>query len=275
MNQRFKQFIKEGERPLFIPFITAGDPTPEGTVEIALLLQEAGANAIELGIPYSDPLADGPVIQRASKRALAHGMSLKKAMALVPEMRKRGLEIPVVIFTYYNLLLQLGEDQFYSLAQENEIDGLLVPDLPFEESDHLLEAGKNHDLPLISLVAPTTSKKRLQQIASQAQGFLYCVSSLGVTGVREGEFKPVVYDFLSSVRQFSQVPIAVGFGISNAEQIKSLGNYCDGVIVGSAIVGEIEKRQKELIDPIHKSKALDELRSFLFDLLGRSINTRV
>lgn len=275
MNQRFKTFIEEGERPLFIPFITAGDPSPAATIEIALLLQEVGANAIELGIPYSDPLADGPVIQRASKRGLEQGMSLKKAIELVSEMRKKGLEIPVVIFTYYNLLLQLGKDQFYALAAEHEVDGLLVPDLPYEESSELCEAGEKHKVPLISLVAPTTSESRLQKIASEAQGFLYCVSSLGVTGVRKGEFKPEVYSFLSNVSQYSRVPVAVGFGVSNAEQIENLGSYCDGVIVGSAIVGEIEKRSSRLIETNKRQEALHELREFLLHLLGRSMNTSV
>lgn len=273
MNRRFGKHIEEGSKPLFIPFITAGDPAPEVTIDLAVLLQEAGANAIELGIPYSDPLADGPVIQRASNRALKQGMTLKKAMELVPAMRKRGVQIPIVVFTYYNLLLQLGIDQYFALARENEIDGLLVPDLPFEESNELREKAKSENMPLISLVAPTTSSDRLKKIASAAQGFVYCVSSLGVTGVREGEFKQEVYDFLKEVKRFSSVPIAVGFGISSAEQIEQFRNYCDGVIIGSAIVREIEKYHDALLDPEKKLQALGQLKDFLSSLTGRKLTT--
>lgn len=273
MNHRFKEHIEEGMRPLFIPFITAGDPTPEATVDLAVLLQEAGANAIELGIPYSDPLADGPVIQRASKRALKQGMTLKKAISLVPEMRKKGVQIPIIIFTYYNVLLQLGEDQFFARARENGIDGLLVPDLPFEESGGLREAAQSENLPLISLVAPTTSERRLREIVSHAQGFVYCVSSLGVTGVREGEFRKDVYDFLANVKRLSPVPVAVGFGISNVQQIERLKEYCDGVIVGSALVREIEKHHDELADPLRKAEGLAQLKDFLLSLTGQNMTT--
>lgn len=273
MNHRFMKYIEDGERPLFIPFITAGDPTPEATVDLAVLLQEAGANAIELGIAYSDPLADGPVIQRASQRALKNGMTLDRAMSLVPEMRKRGVKIPIIIFTYYNVLLQLGEDQFFAKARKNEIDGLLVPDLPFEESGDLREAAQSANLPLISLVAPTTSKRRLREIVTHSQGFVYCVSSLGVTGVREGEFSKEVYDFLADVKRLSPVPVAVGFGISNVRQIEHLKAYCDGVIVGSAIVRQIEKHKDALSDPSKKTEALVQLKDFLLSLTGQSMTT--
>ncbi|HET7521920.1 MAG TPA: tryptophan synthase subunit alpha [Bacillales bacterium] len=271
MNNRFKKHIEAASKPLFIPFITAGDPAPETTVDLAVLLQETGANAIELGIPYSDPLADGPVIQRASNRALSTGMTLNKAMELVPEMRKRGVEIPVVIFTYYNLLLQLGKDRFFALAREYDIDGLLVPDLPFEESGELREQCLAEDIPLISLAAPTTSPDRLKEITAHAQGFLYCVSSLGVTGVRKGEFKKEVYDFLSRAVQLSPVPVAVGFGISSAEQVQRLKNYCDGVIIGSAIVKQIETHAEALLDPERKQEALGQLRNFLVSLFDRTL----
>lgn len=255
---------------MFIPFITAGDPDPAATVDVAVVLQEAGANAIELGIPYSDPLADGPVIQRASDRALKRGMTLEKAMILVPAMREKGVQIPVVIFTYYNLLLQLGVDRFFTLVRENDIDGLLVPDLPFEESGDLRLRCRAEDIPLISLVAPTTSDDRLSRIACHAQGFLYCVSSLGVTGTRKGDFKPEVYEFLSRVKDRSPAPVAVGFGISSARQVERLQAYCDGVIVGSAIVKEIEKHGDALLDPQNKQKALDRLREFLLSLFDRT-----
>ncbi|HET7616287.1 MAG TPA: tryptophan synthase subunit alpha [Bacillales bacterium] len=271
MNKRFQQSIENGKRPLFIPFITAGDPSGEATVDIAVTLQEAGANAIEIGIPYSDPLADGKVIQAASGRALDGGMTLKKAMELVPEMRKKGVEIPIIVFTYYNLLLQLGEDQFFQLAEDCGVDGLLVPDLPFEESEDLFMTAKSFNLPLISLVAPTTSSERLKKIVSNAAGFVYCVSSLGVTGVREGEFKPEVYEFLAEVKKYSRVPVAVGFGISSAGQIEKLRNHCDGVIVGSAIVREISNLENELRNRDSRSQALERLKEYLLSLTGRTM----
>jgi tryptophan synthase alpha chain len=273
MNNRFEQYVDSAEDGLFIPFITAGDPSPEVTVDLALLLEECGANAIELGIPYSDPLADGPVIQKASARALKGGMTLEKAIRLTSEMRKRGLKIPVIIFTYYNLLLQLGKDQFFTLANNHDVDGLLVPDLPFEESEELRQRCEAENLPLISLVAPTTSQTRLEQIAGTAKGFVYCVSSLGVTGVRDGDFSREVYDFLHRVKEKSSVPVAVGFGISNADQIDKLKNHCDGVIIGSAIVRQIEKHHEELLETSQKNKALEDIRRFLNTLIPSKATT--
>lgn len=273
MNPRFEQHIDNGSDRLFIPFITAGDPSAQATVELAVSLQEAGANAIELGIPYSDPLADGPVIQRASIRALQQGMTLEKAIELVSEMRGQGLEIPVIIFTYYNLLLQLSEDRFFTLAHEHEVDGLLVPDLPFEESEELMARCDGEHMPLIPLVTPTTSFRRLEEITARARGFVYCVSSRGVTGVRKGEFKTEVYDFLDQVKQLSSVPTAVGFGISDREQIKNLQPHCNGVIIGSAIVAEVEKNAKEWLDPDKRPQAKTALKSFVLSLTGQRISS--
>ncbi|TKD69840.1 tryptophan synthase subunit alpha [Pseudalkalibacillus hwajinpoensis] len=266
MNKRFEKHV-DGRSDLFIPFIVAGDPTEEATIKLALMLQEEGANAIELGIPYSDPLADGPVIQRASIRALEHGMSLEKAMNIVPKMRERGLEIPVIVFTYYNLLLQLGEERFFALVRENNIDGLLVPDLPFEESEEWRESCKMNDTALISLVAPTTSDKRLTAIAKEATGFLYCVSSLGVTGTRT-DFHSSVFEFIDRVKSLSPIPVAVGFGVSAPEQVAKLKEYCDGVIVGSAIVRQIEAQVDGLTNEETQVEAIDHIRSYIRDLIS-------
>lgn len=273
MNPRFEQHIENGSKPLFIPFITAGDPSAESTIELAQVLQEAGANAIELGIPYSDPLADGPVIQRASTRALKQGMTLEKAIGLVSAIRNKGVEIPVIIFTYYNLLLQLGKERFFTLAREHGVDGLLVPDLPFEESEELADHCDSERMPLIPLVTPTTSTERLKKITGRARGFVYCVSSRGVTGVRQGEFKSEVYDFLDHVKRLSSVPTAVGFGISNAKQIKSLQPHCDGVIIGSAIVAEVEKHYNEWLGPEQRPAALAKLKQFLLSLTGQGVSS--
>lgn len=269
MSNRFSRYVNR-ERELFIPFITAGDPSSEVTIELALHLQKAGASAIELGIPYSDPLADGPVIQSAANRALKAGMSLEKAIMIVADMRKKGLKIPVIIFTYYNLLLQLGRENFFALMNENDVDGLLVPDLPFEESAELRHQCESEQITYISLVAPTTSDERLRTIATNAKGFLYCVSSLGVTGERQA-FHPSVYAFLDKVNRFSSVPVVVGFGISKREQIEELKSHCNGVVIGSAIVKQIGSRAAHLLDSELQQSAIDDIYQYVLSLFGREL----
>lgn len=264
MNTTFTNRLPKAEK-LFIPFIVAGDPHPDVTVEIALTLQESGASIIELGIPYSDPLADGPTIQRASGRALKNGVTLENSMNLVSVMRKKGLKIPVIIFTYYNPVLQLGEENFFALARQNGIDGLLVPDLPFEESEDLRRKCENEGLKFISLVAPTSSS-RIEKIASNAQGFLYCVSSLGVTGVRNS-LNNEVYSFLQEVKRYSNIPVAVGFGISNSSQVEALKDHCDGVIMGSALIQKIEEYLPELVNEETRATALSHFKNFVDDVL--------
>lgn len=266
---RMSQYVNKNKDMMFIPFITAGDPSEEATVDLAFMLQSVGANALELGIPYSDPLADGPVIQMASKRALSKGMTLLKALQLVKKIRLSGVKIPIIIFTYCNLLLQLGQEDFFREAKENGIDGLLVPDLPFEESRDLAGRCSEHGISLISLVAPTTSEKRLAAIGASAQGFLYCVSSLGVTGVRK-TFHPDVFPFLERVRAACELPIAVGFGISSSGQVDELRGHADGFIVGSAIVSQVEKRADRLKKSDTRAAAVEEIRGQLCDtLLGK------
>lgn len=266
---RLSEYVNKKQGMMFIPFITAGDPNEATTIELAYLLQSLGASALELGIPFSDPLADGPVIQKASKRALKNGMNLQKALQLAKKIRQRGVNIPIIIFTYYNLLLQLGEETFIREAKAGDVDGLLVPDLPFEESRELSEKCRENGLALISLVAPTTSDKRLQAIGGAAQGFLYCVSSLGVTGVRS-HFHPDVFSFLARVRKACDSPIAVGFGISSSAQVEELKGRADGFIVGSAIVGQVEKHAKRLERPDERAQALDDIREHLERTLLRN-----
>ncbi|WP_404802050.1 tryptophan synthase subunit alpha [Bacillus tianshenii] len=259
----YKERLPKHEK-LFIPFIMAGDPTPELTIKLALLLEEAGASVLELGVPYSDPLADGPVIQRASKRALEQKMSIRKAMGLAGEMRKRGLKIPIILFTYYNPVLQLGEESFFALAKENQIDGLLIPDIPFEESVSIRQSCKDNGLTFISLVTPT-SKKRVEAISKAAEGFLYCISSLGVTGVRN-DFSESLHSFLEEVRELSAVPAAVGFGISSSKQIEALKDHCDGFVVGSALIQMIENLEAAF--KIDEEKTLDELKQQVEELIS-------
>ncbi|AZB43328.1 tryptophan synthase subunit alpha [Bacillus sp. FJAT-42376] len=254
------QSLLEQNKKLFIPFITAGDPSPAATIDLALSLQNAGADAIELGIPYSDPLADGPVIQRASARALKQGMNIVKAMELVPQMRENGVRIPIILFTYYNPVLQLGEENFFALMRENDVNGLLVPDLPFEENERMRERCKAENLYFISMVAPTSSS-RLKKIAQSSEGFLYCVSSLGVTGERKA-FNENVFEFIKEVKAVSPIPVAVGFGISSGEQAMQMNEVSDGVVVGSAIIRQVEELQDELISVSEREQALQKVEDF-------------
>ncbi|MED4786753.1 tryptophan synthase subunit alpha [Bacillus atrophaeus] len=245
---------------LFIPFITAGDPLPEVSIELAKSLQKAGASALELGVAYSDPLADGPVIQRASKRALANEMNIVKAIELGGKMKKSGVDIPIILFTYYNPVLQLNKEHFFALLRENHIDGLLVADLPFEESAQLQQECKKNNVTYISLVAPT-SESRLKKITEHAEGFVYCVSSLGVTGVRNA-FDTAVYSFIRTVKELSSVPVAVGFGISSREQVIKMNEMCDGVVVGSALVRKIEELQEQLVCQDTRERAVQTFEEY-------------
>jgi len=250
--------------PLFIPFITAGDPSLEATVKIALALEEAGADILELGVPYSDPLADGPTIQRASARALRNGVNIEACVQLAGQMREQGLTIPIILFTYYNPVLQYGIESLFQLMRKQGVDGILIPDLPVEESGEVTALSKQYSIPLISLVAPT-SKQRIQKIAEQAEGFIYCVSSLGVTGARN-QLSEGVEDFLKEVRTSSKVPIAVGFGISTPEQMQQLAPFADGLIVGSALVKTIEANSQLLLNADTVEQGLENIKRFVQNL---------
>jgi tryptophan synthase alpha chain len=263
-NGKLKQ-----SKNLFIPFIMAGDPSPEVTIELAVSLQEAGAHILELGVPYSDPLADGPVIQASAKRALQHNMTIRKAIELVPKMRQKGLTIPVVLFTYYNPVLQFGEQKLTQYMVENEVDGLLVPDLPFEESHSLKKACEEANLEYISLIAPN-SKDRIKKVASNAKGFLYCVSSLGVTGTRT-QLNNGLDQFLEDVMKFSTVPVAVGFGVSSSEQVKNIHGKADGVIIGSAIIKLIDQYGEELTNSVTRETALERFNAEMKNLIGNEV----
>ena len=249
----------------FVPFIVAGDPSEEVTIDLAVALEQAGATILELGVPYSDPLADGPIIQRAASRALKQGMTLTTALELIGRMRKKGVKIPIIVFTYYNPVLQLGEERFFALAQQNGASGVLIPDLPFEESEHMRMLGDAYDIPYISLVAPT-SHERIAMIASQAKSFLYCVSSLGVTGIRDS-LPAELHEFLQQVKLYSRVPVVVGFGISTAQQVEQLQHVCDGIVIGSAIVQKIEQLQDELNDVDTRQHALISFSQYVAALI--------
>jgi tryptophan synthase alpha chain len=223
----------------FIPYITAGDPDLATTEEIIIELANAGATVIELGVPFSDPMADGPVIQRASERALKHGSGLTEILAMVRSVRER-VSIPIILFSYFNPLLQYGVERLVSEAHEVGIDGVLVTDLTPEEAGSFHKALREQELDMIFLVAPTSTDARLQLITRQASGFIYAVSRAGVTGTRESVSVEAEL-LVERVRKFSKLPIAVGFGISNREQVGDVQRYADAVVVGSAIVQEVER----------------------------------
>ncbi len=230
----FKSLHDRGDCAL-IPFITAGDPDLETTAKALRVLDSAGADIIELGVPYSDPLADGPVIQAAASRALQRGTKLEQVLEMV-ERVSPTLRSPIILFTYYNPILNRGIEQFLQQLTRAGVAGLVVPDLPLEEAESLLKPAAEYGIEVILLVAPTSSAERITAIAQQSQGFIYLVSVTGVTGMRSG-LETRVKDLLQQLRQVTDKPIGVGFGISlpeHARQVKDWG--ADAVIVGSAIV---------------------------------------
>ena len=220
----------------FIPFITCGDPDLETTGKIVRAMVQAGADLIELGIPFSDPTAEGPVIQGANIRALAGGVTTDKIFDFVRELR-RDITIPLVFMTYANVVFSYGIERFADACAEAGINGLILPDVPHEEKEEFAPAFRQRGIDFISLIAPT-SKNRIAEIAADAEGFLYLVSSLGVTGERS-ELSKNLSEIVSDIRANTKIPVAVGFGVSTPEQAAGIAQYADGVIVGSAIVKRI------------------------------------
>ena len=231
----------------FIPFLTCGDPDLETTAKLVRAMAAAGADLIELGIPFSDPTAEGPVIQGADLRALASGTTTDKVLDLVADLR-RDVTIPMVFMTYANVVYSYGAERFIARAAELGIDGLILPDIPYEEKDEFAPLCRQYGLDLVSLIAPT-SEQRIAMIAKEAEGFLYIVSSLGVTGVRS-EITTDIGAMVALVRESSRVPCAVGFGISTPEQAAKMAALSDGAIVGSAIVRLIEKHGRDSVGPV-------------------------
>ncbi len=231
----------------FIPFITCGDPDLETTREIVLAMVKNGADLIELGIPFSDPTAEGPVIQEADNRALKGGATTEKILSFAKELRKE-VTIPLVFMTYANVVYSYGAERFLNAAEEAEIDGLILPDVPYEEKEEFDSMCSEHGIDLISMIAPT-SKERIAMIAKEAKGFIYIVSSLGVTGVRS-EITTDIGSLVSLIREVSDIPCAVGFGISTPEQAAKMAAVSDGAIVGSAIVRIIAAKGRECVQDV-------------------------
>lgn len=240
----------------FIAFITCGDPDLETTAAVVRAAVENGADLIELGIPFSDPTAEGPVIQGANLRALNGGITTDKIFAFVKELR-RDVKVPMVFMTYSNVVFSYGAEKFISTCQNIEIDGLILPDLPFEEKGEFLPFCQKYGVNLVSLIAPT-SENRIAMIAKEAEGFLYIVSSLGVTGTRS-EIKTDLASIVKVARENTDIPCAIGFGISTPEQARKMAEISDGAIVGSAIVQLLEKHGKDA--PVYVGEYIKSMKN--------------
>ena len=240
-----REAFKNGKA--FIPFITCGDPSLDVTKEIVIAMEKAGADLVELGIPFSDPTAEGPVIQQANIRALSGGVTTDKIFDMVRELRKT-VKIPMVFMTYANVVFSYGTEKFAARAKEVGMDGIILPDVPFEEKEEFAEVMRKYDLDMISLIAPT-SHDRIAMIAKEAEGFVYCVSSLGVTGVRK-EITTNISEMAELVKKQKDIPCAVGFGISTPEQAAKMAAQADGVIVGSAIVKLCGQYGADCVKPV-------------------------
>ena len=231
--------LKNNKEKALIPFFTAGDPHPDKTVEIMNTLVSAGADMIELGIPFSDPMADGPVIQRASERALKNNVGITTTIKLAAEFRKNNKTTPLILMGYANPIEAIGIDNFVSLIKDADIDGVITVDYPPEESDQFVKKLKENDIDSIFLVSPTTEDKRIELIVNQATGFLYYVSLKGVTGSANIDIKQVSQK-VENIKKFTELPVGVGFGVRDAKTAKEVAAISDAVVIGSRIVQEIE-----------------------------------
>lgn len=254
--------IRFKKRPGLVAYITCGDPSLDTSREVALAAIGAGADVIELGVPFSDPVADGPVIQRASERALAHGTDLAGVLDVAKQIRQQS-DAGLIIFSYLNPILQFGLEKFCSAAAEAGVDGALVTDLPVEEATEYLRAMKAHKLAPVFLAAPTSTDQRLHDIAKHSRGFVYAISRTGITGTRQ-ELAGDARSLVERLRVHTKLPIAVGFGVSTPEQFAEVGNFADAAVVGSAIVQRIEQ------NPGREATAVAE---FLSSLTGATQST--
>jgi tryptophan synthase alpha chain len=230
-------------KPIFMPYFPIGYPDIETSIDVIEVLAKNGADLIEVGLSFSDPLADGPVIQKATQVALEQGVTVRKTLDAVAELRRRGVTIPLILMGYYNPMLAYGLEKFVQDAADAGVDGFIIPDLPIEESNEFLEAAGASPLPLIPMLAPTSSPERMEKIARNAKGFIYLVSVTGITGERKS-LADGLGDLISRVREHTSAPVCVGFGIGTPEQAKAVGAMADGVIVGTACVRTIGTSDK-------------------------------
>lgn len=249
LKNKLSRVFDTPNKKAFICFLTAGDPDADCTVKFILEMERAGADLVEIGIPFSDPTAEGPVIQDANIRALRKGMTVDGAFEIVERVREKS-QIPLAFMTYANPVFHYGYDRFFTRCEELGVDAIIVPDMPYEEKQEMEEPAGIHHVAVISMIAPT-SEDRIQAIASRAEGFIYVVSSMGVTGVRS-EIKTDLNAIVKSIREVTEVPCAIGFGISTPEQAKKMAEVSDGAIVGSAVVKLIAKYGEQAGPEIYK-----------------------
>jgi tryptophan synthase alpha subunit len=248
-----------------VPFLTVGHPTLEASLDCVVAVVEAGADVVELGVPFSDPLAEGPVIQASSFNALENGITVSDCVEAAAELRRRGVTVPLVLMGYYNPIISYGTEMFCGDAAHAGVNGLIVPDLPTEEAGPLLEISGDHDLSLIPLVALTSPEPRVKAAAEIATGFVYCVSTLGVTGARK-EISGRVRGLVEMVKRHTSLPTGVGFGISTAEHVAEIGNFADGAVVGSALIRAIDD------GPV--DSASERAAEFVRELSGGSVRMK-
>lgn len=249
--------LKSNNEKALITYIMAGDPDIDTTESLISAVEKAGADIIELGVPFSDPIADGPTIQRASDRALKAKTTLKKVMSLVKKVRKK-VAVPIIVMTYYNIILQYGLKRFADDAVRSGIDGAIIPDLPPEESSEFVGYAREAGLDTVFLLAPTSTEERIKKVTSVSSGFVYYVSMTGITGARLTNFNEIK-DKVSEIQSYTDLPVAVGFGISRPEEARKISRWADGVIVGSALVRLIE-------DNIGKKQLLSRVSGFISSL---------
>lgn len=258
IERKFKE-LRRANRKAFIAYIMAGDPDLRKTYELVLELEKRGVDIIELGVPFSDPIADGPTIQKAGQRALANKTNLIQILSLVSGLRKKT-QIPIILMTYFNILFRYGVDKFVKDAKKNGADGIIVPDLIPEEAGDLVRIAKENDFATIFLASPTSNRERLEKVIQASKGFIYYVSLTGVTGVRES-LPAEIKKYVLRIKRLTTKPVCVGFGVSRPKQIKQIFEFSDGAVVGSAIVDVIEKNlnKPEIV------KKTGELISFLLN----------
>ena len=252
IDRTFKRLRKEGKRA-FVTYIAAGDPDMKTSGRLIRALVKSGSDLVEIGIPFSDPLADGPTIQKATQRSLKAGCTVKKVLNMVRDLRREEVDTPLVFMTYYNIVFNYGIGRFIKAAKTAGADGIIVPDLPMEESEELTRIADGEDFSVILLAAPTTSPERFRKIAGRSRGFIYYVSLTGVTGIRKKLSAGLKKD-IRKLKKLTSKPVCVGFGVSSASQARVLAHAADGIIVGSALIKVIEKH---LGDPARMVRAVE------------------